>query len=132
MVKSLADWRDVFTASFEMPTAGGQAWVEATLQAGLENAPWQLYVGYLQGKPVASSMLFIGAGVVGVYNIGVLPEARRQGLGAAITLQPLLKARRRGYHYAVLFSSRIAYPVYQRLGFREVDCKIGIYILEED
>jgi ribosomal protein S18 acetylase RimI-like enzyme len=130
--EALIDWRDVFTAAFEMPTAGGQAWVEATLQAGRENAPWQLYVGYLKSKPVATSMLFNGAGVVGVYSIGVLPEARRQGLGAAITLQPLLEARRRGYHYAVLFSSRTAYSVYQRLGFREVGCKIGICVLEED
>jgi ribosomal protein S18 acetylase RimI-like enzyme len=130
--QALADWRDVFTAAFDMPAAGGQAWVEATLQADLENAPWQLYVGYLADEPVASSMLFNGAGVVGVYSIGVLPEARRQGLGAAITLQPLLEARERGYQYAVLFSSKIAYPVYQRLGFREVNCKIGIYILEKD
>lgn len=66
--KTLTDWRDVFTASFEMPAAGGQAWFDATLQAGRENAPWRLYVGYLDGKPVATTMLFTGAGVVGVYK----------------------------------------------------------------
>jgi GNAT superfamily N-acetyltransferase len=77
-------------------------------------------------------MLFNGAGVAGMYSIGVLPEARRQDLGAAITLQPLLEARQLGYHYAVLFSSRIAHPVYQRLGFREAAGRIGIYILEND
>jgi hypothetical protein len=53
---ALADWRDVFTAAFEMPAAGGQAWIEVTLEAGREKALWQLYVGYLAGKPVATSM----------------------------------------------------------------------------
>jgi ribosomal protein S18 acetylase RimI-like enzyme len=130
--EALLDWRDVFTAAFEMPTAGGQAWVEATLQAGWENTPWQLPVGYLEGKPVASSMIFKGAGVAGLYSVGVLPEARRQGLGTAITLRPLLEARQKGYHYAVLFSSRMAYSAYQRLGFREIAGKIGIYIFEKD
>jgi len=130
--QTLADWRDVFTAAFEMPTAGGQAWVEATLEAGLENAPWKLYIGYLADQPVATGMLFNGAGVVGVYSIGVLSAARRQGIGTAITLQPLLAARQQGYHYAVLFSSRMAHSVYHQVGFREVAGKIGIYVLEDD
>lgn len=130
--ETLADWRDAFTAAFEMPAAGGQAWYDATLQAGLEQSPWQLYVGYLKGKPVATTMLFKRAGVVGVYSVGVLTEARRQGIGAAITLQPLLEARQEGYHYAVLFSSRMAYSVYHQVGFREVSSKIGVYVLEQD
>jgi hypothetical protein len=31
-----------------------------------------------------------------------------------------------------LFSSRKGYSVYQRLGFREVASKIGIYFMEKD
>jgi GNAT superfamily N-acetyltransferase len=127
---TLNDWRDVFAAAFEMPLSGGQAWVDATLSAGGANAPWKMYVGYLDKKPVATSMLFNGAGVAGIYAIGTLPEIRRKGFGSAITLKPLLDARRQGYRYAVLFATRLGYPVYEQLGFREVPCKIGIYILE--
>jgi GNAT superfamily N-acetyltransferase len=129
--KSLLDWRDVFVAAYEMPVSGGQAWVDATLAAGGENAPWKMYVGYLDDQPVATSMLFHGAGVAGIYSIGTLPEMRRKGLGAAITSKTLWEARRAGYRFAVLFSSRMGNSVYQRLGFREVHCKIGIYIFEK-
>jgi hypothetical protein len=48
------------------------------------------------------------------------------------TLQPLLNARQQGYRFAVLFSSRMAYSLYQQLGFREVAGKIGIYVMEKD
>jgi ribosomal protein S18 acetylase RimI-like enzyme len=129
--KSLEDWRDVFAAAFDMPLSGGQAWIDATVQAGGSNAPWQLYVGYYEGKPVATSILFNGAGVAGIYGVGTLPEWRRKGFGAAITLKPLLDARRQGIRFAVLFATRLGYPMYQRLGFREVACKIGVYILEK-
>lgn len=130
--QTLQHWRDVFVASFETPLAAGQAWVDATLPAGPPRAPWQMYVGYLQGRPVATSLLFNGAGVAGLYAVGVLPAARRQGLGSAISLRPMLDARRQGYRYAVLFSSRLGIPVYRRLGFRPLASQIGIYILEQD
>lgn len=128
---TLNDWRDVFAAAFEMPISGGQAWVDATLSAEGGYAPWKMYVGYLDDRPVAISMLFNGAGVSGIYAIGTLPEMRRKGFGSAITLKPLLDARRQGYRYAVLFATRLGYPVYERLGFREVPCKIGIYMFEK-
>jgi len=127
---SLEDWRDIFMAAFDMPLSGGQAWFDATVQAGGENAPWQLYVGYFGDKPVSTSILFKGAGVTGIYGVGTLPEWRSKVIAMAITLKPLLKARQHGYRFTVLFATRVAYPMYQRLGFREVACKIGIYILE--
>jgi GNAT superfamily N-acetyltransferase len=130
--KMLGDWRDSFTASYDLPEAEGQAWYEATVQAGLETAPWKMYVGYLGGKPVATSLLFNGAGVSGVYSVGTLPNERGKGIGAAITLKPLLDVRQQGYRFTVLFSSRMGYSVYQRLGFREVASKIGIYVMEKD
>lgn len=128
---SLEEWRDVFAAAFDMPLSGGQAWVDATVQAGGENAPWQLYVGHYQDKPVSTGILFNGAGVAGIYGVGTLPEWRSKGFATAITLKPLLDARQHGYRFAVLFATRMGYPMYQRLGFREVACKIGIHILEK-
>ena len=128
----LEDWRDAFAEAFEIPVSDGQAWVDATLSMGKENVPWKLYVGYLEHKPVSTSILFYGAGVAGLYAIGTIPRARNKGIGTAITLKPLLDARNQGYHFAVLFSSRMGYAVYKRLGFREVACKIGKYYMELD
>lgn len=131
-LKTLEQWRDVFAESFQAPADAGQAWVDATMKGGQGQAPLKMYVGYLNEKPVATSILFNGAGVSGIYGVGTLPEARGQGIGSAMTLKPLLDARNQGFNYAVLFSSRMGYPVYQRLGFREVKSKIGILILEND
>lgn len=127
---ALEDWCDVFTASYELPEEQGRAWYVATLQAGLGTAPWKMYVGYLRGRAVATSLLFHGAGVAGVYGVGTLPTERGKGIGTAITSRPLLDARQQGYRYAVLFPSRRGYSVYRRLGFREVASRIGAFVME--
>lgn len=126
--RTLEDWRDVFVAAYEVPPFAGQAWVDATLSLGPEAAPWQLYVGYLDGEPVATNILFGGAGVASVYGVGTLPAARGRGVGGAITLWPLVEARARGYRYAVLFATEMGHPVYRRLGFRDVGSAIGRYL----
>jgi GNAT superfamily N-acetyltransferase len=126
--KTLQDWRTVLCASYDMPVARAEAWTQATQAFGKENAPWRLYVGYWDGKPVATNFLFNGAGVAGLYCVGTVPEARGKGLGKAITLKPLLDARAEGYRYGVLFASDEGLPMYERLGFRRVDMMIGRYM----
>ena len=129
--RTLEDWRDAFLFAFELahvPMAG-QAWVDATLAAGPDGASWQLYLGYLDGQPVATNMLVLGDGVAGLYAVGTVPAARRKGIGAAITLQPLLDARAQGYRYGVLFATEMGLPMYKRLGYREVDSRIGRHLL---
>ncbi len=125
----LEDWRDAFITAYDIPPFTGQAWVDATLAAGGADAPWKPYVGYLDDKPVACNILYTGAGVAGVYGVGTVPEARRMGIGAAITLRPLLDARAQGYRYGVLFSTGLGHRMYLKLGFHNVPNKIGRYIL---
>lgn len=72
-------------------------------------------------------MGFNGAGVASFYGLAVVPAARRKGIGAAITLTPLLAARDAGYHHAVLFSTDEAVPLYERLGFRDCGVRIDRY-----
>jgi GNAT superfamily N-acetyltransferase len=125
---ALEDWRDVFCSAFGAPLWAGQAWVETTITAGGAAAPWQMYVGYHGRTPVATNILFLGAGVAGLYGVATVPRARRRGYGAAITVAPLAEAVQRGYRYTVLFSSRMGLPLYRGLGFRELDCRIGRYL----
>ena len=86
------------------------------------------YVGYLGGVPVAVSGLVLHAGVAGIFAVATLPEARKQGIGAAMTLIPLLDALAEGYKVGTLQASEMGYPVYKRLGFETV-CGIGLYLL---
>jgi len=88
------------------------------------------YLGYRNGSPVATSALVIHAGVAGVYAVSTLPAARRQGLGAAMTLAPLLDARKLGLRLGTLQASKMGYSLYRRLGFQEV-CIVSMYLWED-
>lgn len=125
---ALLDFKRVFVDSYEIPDWAGQAWVDAALKVGIGQTPWRMYVGYLNGEAVATNMLFNGGGVASVYAVATLPSARGQGIGAAITLKPLLKAREMGYRYAVLFSTEMGVGVYERIGFKLTSARINRYL----
>lgn len=125
---SLLDFKRVFVESYEIPEWAGQAWVDTTRQLGIGRTPWKMYLGRLDGQPVATNMLFNGGGVASVYAVATVPSARGQGIGGAITLKPLLEAREMGYRYAVLFATEMGVHAYQRIGFRLCDARINRYL----
>lgn len=130
----LEEWHQVVVDAYNnaLPPAIMETWVAATLDAGIADAPWQLYLGYLNGQPVATNMRFDGGGVSGLFVITTVPAARGKGIGGAMTLYPLLEARAQGYRYAVLFASKMGYPVYERVGFRDVGRTFGRYYWQKD
>ncbi len=94
---------------------------------GLGDAqPLQRYLALLGGAPVAIAVLFLGAGVAGIYEVATVPAARRKGIGGAVTLEALRQARALGYRVGVLEASPMGFPVYQRLGFQQT-CSFDIY-----
>jgi predicted acetyltransferase len=74
--------------------------------------------------------LFLSAGVAEIYNVTCLPEARRQGIGAAITQAPLLDACAIGYRIAILQASEAGAKVYRRLGFQDFG-GLSVYLWED-
>jgi ribosomal protein S18 acetylase RimI-like enzyme len=125
--EGLAAFKKVFCATYVIPDWAGQAWVDATLAFGA-NAPWRIFVGELDGRPVATNILFNGGGVASVYGVAVLPEVQGRGLGGAVTLAPLRLARAEGYRLACLFSSEKGIAVYRRLGFADTGARIDRYM----
>ena len=117
---SFDKWFQASVAGFEMSPDNAAIYADAYTALGFGlDGPFLHYVGYLQGEPVTSSTLLLANGVAGIYDVSTARAARRQGLGAAITLAPLLEARARGYRYAILQSSQEGYNVYRGLGFEE-------------
>ena len=102
--------------------------LEVGVGLGLPERHYTRYVGYQDGEAVATSAMLLHAGVAGIFAVSTIPRARRRGIGTALTLVPLLEARMRGYRVGTLQAAPMGFPVYRRLGFREVCRPIGLHL----
>ena len=84
----LREYIEVARAGFEMPEFTNEGFFEVFTAVGLtEDSPLRNYVGRLGGEVVTTASLALAAGIGGIFNVATLPKARRQGLGAAMTLR---------------------------------------------
>jgi predicted GNAT family acetyltransferase len=79
-----------------------------------------VYVGYSNGEPVASGLGFRSGSTIGVYNISTVESHRGRGYGAAMTRRVVADGVEAGCDVAILQSSEMGFPIYERLGFRTV------------
>lgn len=116
-IKRLREWSQIFTTSFGMSEDAAQVFF--SIEAGLEQTTYRhLFVGYRDKRPVGVATLFLGAGAAGIFGVGTVPAARRQGIGTAMTLYLLSQARTIGYRIATLNASPMGAEIYRRLGFK--------------
>lgn len=126
-VATLKKWLHPFSVGFKLSDLAAKAFFDLSAALGFNShLPWQSYIALLKGEPVACSSLFLAAGVAGIHNVATVPEARRQGIGTAITLAALREASALGYRVAVLHASQMGLGVYRRLGFEE-HCTLSHY-----
>jgi ribosomal protein S18 acetylase RimI-like enzyme len=128
--KTLSQWIHVASMGFGIPEEFESTWYEFFAEAVLDS-PFQCYLALLNGQPVGTSQLFLSSGVAGIYNVTCIPEARRQGIGAALTLAPLLYIRDVEYRIGVLQASELGYTVYRRLGFQDFG-RLSVYLWENE
>jgi GNAT superfamily N-acetyltransferase len=126
----LKQWIHIASIGFRINEEYEQVW-QNLFVAAIFHPQYRTYLALLNGKPVGTSQLFLSAGVAGIYNVTVLPEARRQGIGSAITLAPLFEARKLGYRIGVLQASKRGYNVYRRLGFQDIG-NLSLYLWENE
>jgi len=77
------------------------------------------FLGWMDGRPVATAFSSRTGDVVGIYSIATVPEARRRGIGAAMTWH-LPRDADPGWRLGVLQASEMGRPLYERMGFRLV------------
>ena len=98
----------------------------------VEEPGWFGFVGYEGDTPVAAAQLVAHNGTGGLYYIAVHSAHRRKGYGEAITRVAVDTARAQGCDLVILTASTDGYPVYKRLGFRDVGKHVGYTTPEED
>ena len=128
--ETLKQWIHVASIGFGVREEFEKVWYDFFVEAVFDMR-FRTYLAVLNGQPVGTSQLFLSAGVAGIYNVTCIPEARGRGIGAAITLAPLLKAREMEYRVGILQASRLGYHVYRRLGFQDYG-KLSVYLWENN
>ncbi len=121
-------WIQVNAAPYDFLDYINDAFFDCYFKHGFDKqAALRHYVGWLGDTPIACSTMFLGAGVAGIYSVATLPEARRQGIGSAMTLYPLLEAYSEGFQVGVLSATRMGVSIYEKMGFQEY-CKTNMYV----
>jgi ribosomal protein S18 acetylase RimI-like enzyme len=117
--EDLHGWLAAHGGAHGHPSVVDGAWFEVLSALGLGgDAPLRHYLASVDGTPVASASVFLGAGVAGLYNVATPPTVRGRGHATAVTLYALADARAAGFATAVLGAEAPAVNLYRRLGFR--------------
>lgn len=112
----LAAWARTMAAGYSVPEALARLFT-APVTAGAIG--YELYLGYADRRPVATSGMVLNNGVAGVYMVSTVPGERRQGYGEQLTRHAMCRGRELGALFASLQSSVMGLPVYRRLGFHD-------------
>ncbi|MEV5414359.1 GNAT family N-acetyltransferase [Thermopolyspora sp. NPDC052614] len=108
-------YQSSLAAGFEAPAE----FFERLAAPAIMNHPaMRAYLVETEDGPVATAFGVLVGELVGVYNISVSPEHRRQGYGRLATAAVLRDAHAAGAHTAFLGSSEIGLPLYEEMGFR--------------
>lgn len=126
-VETLEAWMRPFAFGYEMPEAAASGLFDFFRGLGFgPDAPFRHFLGRWKGEPVATTSLFFGAGVAGIY-ITVNPEYRGVGIGAGMTIVPVRTARAAGYRVAITHVPEYRYGFQRKLGFKPY-CQLSTYV----
>jgi ribosomal protein S18 acetylase RimI-like enzyme len=86
----------------------------------------RMYQARIDGEPVCVLGTFDDGGDCSIYFVATLPEHRGQGLARRLLHQALVEARERGMATSSLQSTKLGYPVYERLGYEPI-CRLEMW-----
>ncbi|MEU4680328.1 GNAT family N-acetyltransferase [Micromonospora sp. NPDC023737] len=111
-------YTEILTQGFEAPEG-----TFGELMGGgvLDADPITGYLAEESGRPAGTGLGIVTNGMVGVFNIAVVPSARGRGLGRSITETVLLDGIAAGADAAYLQASAMGRPLYESMGFRLVE-----------
>jgi ribosomal protein S18 acetylase RimI-like enzyme len=106
-------------------TKTGRRWIPSLAAARDPNVA--LFVGYVDGVPVATSRINVMGEIGDINGVETLPAYRRRGIGTALTWASVAAGKERGCTAITLSASPLGYPVYLKMGFQPV-CVYRTYV----
>jgi GNAT superfamily N-acetyltransferase len=116
---------EITSVCFEIPFAIAHA---VYSQEKAWQGPYRGFVGVHGGEPVSIVAIVASADALGVYSLATHPSYRQRGFGEA-TMRAALEqvSRETGIRRVVLQSTEAGYPLYRRMGFRDVT-RYSVYL----
>jgi len=116
---------------YEQEMFGSESWTRAGYLAELADTETRYYVvAEESGAVVGSAGLMVIAETAQVMTVGVLPPARRRGIGEQLLQTLLLEARRRQAEEVLLevrMDNLAARTLYERAGFTIIGTRRGYF-----
>lgn len=98
-------------------------YADRTFARGIGDPPdgaWRIHTARLEGRPASVLTTTDVDGDCGVWWVATVPEARGRGLARKLLRATLDEAKQRGGETSTLQATKMGYPVYERLGYRDI------------
>jgi GNAT superfamily N-acetyltransferase len=119
-LEELEDWSRIIEKCLNYPPSIIEVFRPSMMNTLGRNSELSAYLAYLDGTPVASSSRWYSAGVMGLFNVGTLPEYRGKRFATIMAQAILLEAKKRNYEISTLIATDQGYGVYQKLGYQDI------------
>lgn len=110
--RDVRTWTDIAGRSF------GYGMDESVIHKIAVNPDVQLFMAYAGSRPAATAMVFKTGVVVGVHQVGVLPEYRGKGMARELMKDVIRRCTQMPARYVTLQASTVGEPLYSGLGFK--------------
>ena len=118
------DWSSGGTVA-ELTRINDAAYGDApgTFALGIGDPPagtWRIYAARLDARVASVLATTDTDGDCGVWWVATVPEARGRGLSRGLLRVALSEARERGMRTSTLQATKMGFPVYERIGYRDI------------
>jgi ribosomal protein S18 acetylase RimI-like enzyme len=126
----LREWTSIGAEGFGFPAFAEEPVFAMHRALGLEpERSHQMYLAHVDGAAVGMATLVTDCGVATLQNLATRENARRHGVGMALTRHVMREGRKRGLATGVLQASTMGQGIYRNIGFREVG-RVLEFVLE--
>lgn len=112
-----SEWLKIVNEELLSGSQMGPEFLESISRSG--QFRWML--AFLDGHPVGTGLSFSENGVCGLYMIATKTSSRGKGVGTRLSAELVRQAIAAGDTHFVLHATELGAPIYENLGFREVN-----------